>query len=48
VLEPIRVEHDPELARDERYVDRVYWEVEAAIEAGMDRLAARRNFPSFG
>jgi hypothetical protein len=48
LLEPIRVEHDPELARDERYVDRVYGEVEAAIQAGMDRSAARRNFPIFG
>lgn len=48
LLEPVRVEPDPELADDDRYVDSIYREVEGAIQAGMDRLAARRSFPVFG
>jgi len=48
LLEPIRVDDDPDRAHDHQYVDRVYTEVEAAIQAGMDRLAARRRFPIFG
>lgn len=47
-LEPIRVDSDPERADDDRYVNSVYREVEAAIQAGMDRLAERRSFPVFG
>jgi len=48
LLDPIEVEHDPERAGDVEYVDRIYREVEAAIQAGMNRLAARRRFPVFG
>jgi hypothetical protein len=48
LLEPIRVEHDPDRAHDQEYLGRVYGEAEAAIQAGMDRLAARRSFPVFG
>jgi 1-acyl-sn-glycerol-3-phosphate acyltransferase len=48
LLDPIHVGHDPERVGDQEYVDRVYREVEAAIQAGMDRLAARRRFPIFG
>jgi len=48
LLDPIRVEHDPERARDQEYVDRIYREVEAAIQAGMDRLAAKRRLPILG
>jgi hypothetical protein len=33
---------------DKAYVDSIYREVEAAIQAGMDRLAKRRSFPIFG
>ena len=47
LLEPIRVDHDPDRACDQEYMDR-YGEVEAAIQAGMDRLAARRRFPILG
>ena len=39
---------DPDKADDEAYVDSIYREVEAAIQAGMDRLAKRRSFPIFG
>ena len=48
LLDPIEVEHDPKRARDAVYVDRIYREVQATIQAGMNRLAARRRFPMFG
>jgi 1-acyl-sn-glycerol-3-phosphate acyltransferase len=48
LLDPIEVEHDPQRAGDVVYVDRIYRAVEAAIQAGMNRLAARRRFPVFG
>ena len=44
----IDVEHDPERASDVEYVDRICREVRAAIQAGMNRLAARRRFPVCG
>ena len=48
LLDPIRLEPDPEKANDDSYVDMVYREVEASIQAGIDRLARRRAFPVFG
>ncbi len=48
LLDPIRVDSDPARTEDREYVDSVYREVEAAIQAGMDRLAQRRRFPVFG
>jgi 1-acyl-sn-glycerol-3-phosphate acyltransferase len=48
LLEPIEVDADPERAGDSAYVRSVYERVEAEIQAGMDRLAARRRFPVFG
>ena len=48
LLDPIVVEHDPERADDAAYVDDVYRDVEASIQSGMDRLAARRSFPIWG
>jgi hypothetical protein len=48
LLEPIHVDTDPARADDHEYVDSVYCQVEAAIQAGMDRLAKRRSFPIFG
>jgi 1-acyl-sn-glycerol-3-phosphate acyltransferase len=48
LLDPIHVDTDAERADDPQYVDSVYREVEAAIQAGMDRLAARRSFPILG
>jgi 1-acyl-sn-glycerol-3-phosphate acyltransferase len=47
-LEPIQLSKDPAMADDEAYVQRMYHEVEARIQAGMDRLAAKRRFPVFG
>jgi 1-acyl-sn-glycerol-3-phosphate acyltransferase len=48
LLEPIHLDADPDKADDQAYVDEIYREVEAAIQAGMDRLAQRRSFPIFG
>ncbi len=48
LLEPIRLSDDPAMADDEAYVQRLYEEVERRIQAGMDRLAAKRRFPVFG
>jgi 1-acyl-sn-glycerol-3-phosphate acyltransferase len=46
-LDPIEVDHDPERLDDQKYVQSVYGEVQSAIQAGMDRLAAKRRFPVF-
>jgi 1-acyl-sn-glycerol-3-phosphate acyltransferase len=48
LLEPIEVDTDPERADDTAYVQKIYDEVHAAIQAGMDRLAARRKLPILG
>lgn len=48
LLDPIEVDHDPERVNDQEYVDRIYAEVESAIQAGMDRLAKKRRFPILG
>jgi 1-acyl-sn-glycerol-3-phosphate acyltransferase len=45
---PIELDSDPARAEDDEYVSAKYDEVEAAIQAGMDRLARRRRFPVFG
>jgi 1-acyl-sn-glycerol-3-phosphate acyltransferase len=46
--EPIELEHDPELAEDDDYVEQKYEEVRRRIQHGMDALARRRAFPLFG
>jgi 1-acyl-sn-glycerol-3-phosphate acyltransferase len=46
--DPITLEHDPERAKDEDYVNRKYREVRRSIQHGMDALARRRAFPLFG
>ena len=48
ILEPIEVDADPARADDDAYVRSVYDEVETAIQAGMDRLAAKRRLPVLG
>ena len=45
---PVEVSGDPERADDEQYVERVYEEVQASIQEGMDVLARRRRLPLFG
>src|ERR1700758_836109 len=47
-LDPIRVDTDPARADDRAYVDKIYDEVEGAIQDGVDRLAKRRSFPVLG
>jgi 1-acyl-sn-glycerol-3-phosphate acyltransferase len=46
--DPITLDHDPERAKDEDYVNRKYREVRRSIQHGMDALARRRAFPLFG
>ena len=48
LLEPIEVDDDPDRADDETYVRSVYDQVQAAIQTGMDALAAKRTLPVFG
>ncbi len=47
LLDPIRVDHDPDRVNDREYVDSIYLEVEAAIQDAIDRLAKQRRFPIF-
>jgi len=46
--EPIELDHDPERADDEDYVNAKYEEVRLSIQRGMDALARRRTFPVLG
>jgi 1-acyl-sn-glycerol-3-phosphate acyltransferase len=48
MLEPIEVDTDPDRADDKAYVQQVYDQVHARIQAGMDRLAAKRRLPILG
>ena len=48
LLDPIEVDDDPDRVEDETYVQKIYDEVHGAIQAGMDRLAARRRLPILG
>jgi 1-acyl-sn-glycerol-3-phosphate acyltransferase len=48
LLDPIEVDDDPDRVEDEKYVQKIYDEVQAAIQAGMDRLAAKRTLPVLG
>jgi 1-acyl-sn-glycerol-3-phosphate acyltransferase len=47
-LDPIEVDDDPERVNDAEYVQDIYDEVHASIQAGVDRLAKKRRFPVFG
>jgi len=44
----IELDHDPERAEDEKYVDAMYDEVRASIQRGIDGLARHRRWPLFG
>ena len=48
ILDPVEVDTDPDRAGDTAYVQKIYDEVEAVIQAGMDRLAAKRTLPVLG
>jgi 1-acyl-sn-glycerol-3-phosphate acyltransferase len=45
---PIELDTDPARAEDEEYVERMYDEVSATIQDGMNALARRRRLPLFG
>jgi 1-acyl-sn-glycerol-3-phosphate acyltransferase len=46
--DPIRLDADPDRAKDDKYVRAAYREVCASIQSGMDALARRRRLPLFG
>jgi 1-acyl-sn-glycerol-3-phosphate acyltransferase len=48
LMPAIELDHDPERADDDDYVEQKYREVEDSIQAGMDALARKRAFPLFG
>ncbi len=48
ILAPINLDHDPAAADDEAYVEQIYREVEARLQAGVDRLMQARRFPLLG
>ena len=48
LLDPIEVDDDPDRVDDKAYVQKIYDQVEAEIQAGMDRLAAKRTLPVLG
>jgi 1-acyl-sn-glycerol-3-phosphate acyltransferase len=48
ILDPIEVDDDPDRADDTAYVQKIYEQVRSDIQAGMDRLAAKRKLPILG
>jgi 1-acyl-sn-glycerol-3-phosphate acyltransferase len=48
LLEPIEVDEDPDRVNDDAYVRKIYDRVQSEIQAGMDRLAAKRRMPVLG
>src|SRR3954451_12291787 len=46
--DPIELDYDPERAKDDKYLEKKYAEVEDSIQRGMDALARRRRLPLFG
>ena len=44
----IELDHDPDRADDDDYVDHKYREVQDSIQHGMDALARKRALPIFG
>jgi hypothetical protein len=44
----VELEHDPDRADDDAYVEQKYWEVQDSIQRGMDALARKRTLPLFG
>jgi len=47
-LDPICLDTDPDRENDNDYVGEVCWEIESAIQSGMDRLAKKHKFPILG
>ena len=48
LMPAIELDHDPQRADDDDYVDAKYREVQSSIQCGMDALARKRALPLFG
>jgi 1-acyl-sn-glycerol-3-phosphate acyltransferase len=48
LMPAVELDHDPERADDDEYLEEKYWEVQDSIQQGMDALARKRAFPLFG
>jgi 1-acyl-sn-glycerol-3-phosphate acyltransferase len=48
LMPAIELDHDPDRADDEEYLEEKYWEVQNSIQHGMDALARKRALPLFG
>ncbi|MGY4654231.1 lysophospholipid acyltransferase family protein [Mycobacterium sp. URHB0021] len=48
LMPAVDVEHNPDRADDDAYVDAKYREVQESIQRGMDALARKRTLPLFG
>ena len=46
--EPITLSRDPAKAKDDKYLEKKYDEVQSSIQRGMDILARKRRLPLFG
>jgi 1-acyl-sn-glycerol-3-phosphate acyltransferase len=44
----VELDHDPDRADDDEYLEEKYWEVQNRIQHGMDALARKRALPLFG
>jgi 1-acyl-sn-glycerol-3-phosphate acyltransferase len=47
ILDPVFLEGDADRENDEEYVEKIYDQIEATLQAGMDGLAAKRTLPVF-
>jgi 1-acyl-sn-glycerol-3-phosphate acyltransferase len=48
LMPAIELDHDPDRADDDEYLEEKYWEVQNSIQHGMDALARKRALPLFG
>jgi 1-acyl-sn-glycerol-3-phosphate acyltransferase len=48
VMPAVELDHDPDRADDEEYLEVKYWEVQNSIQQGMNPLARKRALPLFG
>jgi len=48
LMPAIELEHDPDRADDDEYVERKYQEAQNGVQVGMDALARKRALPLFG
>ena len=48
LMPAVELDHDPDRAADDGYLEEKYWEVQNSIQRGMDALARKRALPLFG